>query len=83
MSDLSSLGLNPPPPQREDTQPIEQVIVQKSLDRVLAFTGKTLDDVINDPISRNLVHAYYRLYKQVHRACEVVDLERWWNGAGI
>jgi hypothetical protein len=31
-------------------------------------------------VARNQVRAYYKLYKRVERCCEVVDLERWWNG---
>lgn len=57
------------------------VVVQQPLRRVMAAIGLSIDDVVNDPISRNLVFGYYKLYKQVKRTCEVVDLERWWNGA--
>jgi hypothetical protein len=59
----------------------EYVQVQQPLRLVLAFTGHSIDDVINHPVARNRVRAYYRVYKQVERGCEVVDLERWWNGA--
>ena len=59
----------------------EYVQVQQPLRRVLAFTGHSIDDVINHPVARHRVRAYYKLYKQVERGCEVVDLERWWNGA--
>jgi hypothetical protein len=33
--------------------------------RLLAFTGYTIHDVINDPIARNAVAVYYRLYRQI------------------
>ena len=58
----------------------EYVQVQQPLRRVLAFTGHSIDDVVSNPVARNTVRAYYRLYKEVERGCEVVDLERWWNG---
>ncbi len=56
------------------------VIVQQPLRRVMAAIGLSIDDVVNDPVCRNLVFGYYKLYKNVKRTCETVDLERWWNG---
>ena len=58
----------------------EYVQVQRPLRRVLAFTGHSIDDVVNNPVARNKVRAFYKLYKDVERGCDVVDLERWWNG---
>jgi hypothetical protein len=58
---------------------IEHVILQRPLHRVLAFTRRTIDDVINDPIARNQVRAYFKLHKWVHRASEISELERQWN----
>jgi len=49
---------------------------------VLAFTGFSIHDVINDPIARNIVAGYFKLHRQVWRRCEIVDLERWWNNTG-
>ncbi|MBC8105924.1 MAG: hypothetical protein H7Z14_04990 [Anaerolineae bacterium] len=63
-------------PQRDK---IEHVIVQRPLQRVLAFTRRTIDDVINDPIARNEVRGYFKLYKLVQRGSEVVELEKQWN----
>jgi hypothetical protein len=80
MADLSSLGFRSRWSPRRDAAAIEHVMVKHPLRRVLAFTGRTIDDVINDPIARNEVIGYYKLQRQVERACEVVDLERWWNG---
>jgi hypothetical protein len=59
--------------------PTEYLVVQRPLRRVLAFTGRTIDDVVNNPIAKAEVLGYYKLYKQVHRAGEVRDLERQWN----
>ena len=58
---------------------IEHVIVQRPLQRVLAFTRRSIDDVINDPIARNEVLGYYKLYRWVQRGSEINDLERQWN----
>ena len=58
---------------------IEHVIVQRPLQRVLAFTRRSIDDVINDPIARNEVRGYYKLYRWVQRGSEVSELERQWD----
>lgn len=58
---------------------IENVIVQRPLHRVLAFTRRTIDDVINDPIARSEVRGYFKVYKFIQRGSEVVELERQWN----
>jgi len=75
-------GLNPASnrllPAREATA--QFVINDQPLRRVLAFTGRTIDDVINCPIARNEVRGFYKLHRQVERSCEITELERWWNG---
>ncbi len=55
---------------------------QNSLQRVLSHTGKTLDDVINCPISRDLVRGYYKLSCDIDRRSETIELERQWNPLG-
>jgi hypothetical protein len=57
----------------------EHVIVQRPLHRILAFTGYTIDDVVQNPIAKNAVLGYYKLHKQVARRCEIVDLEKQWS----
>ena len=77
MSDLGALGLRrllPHGPART-----EQVLVQKPLARVMAFTGRSIDDIVNDPLSKRLVLGYYKLHKWVDREMEVSALERQWN----
>jgi hypothetical protein len=61
---------------------VEFVVRQRQLHRVLAFTGRSIDDVVNDPIAKNQVRGYFKLAKQIERAGEVTELERQWNGAG-
>ena len=58
----------------------EHLIVQSRLNRILSFTGRTIHDVINDPISRNIVKGYYKLSRQIDCSSEVTELERQWNG---
>ena len=59
--------------------PAEHVVVQRPLRRVLAFMGRSIDDVVNDPIIKREVLGYYKLHKQIDRGMEVRDLERQWN----
>lgn len=68
------LAPEPPPP-----DPIVERAVRHPLHRVLAITGRTIDDVVNDPIARNEVYGYYKLHRQVERSAEVRELERQWN----
>ena len=65
---------------RQVADGVEHVIVQRPLHRVLAFTGRSIDDVVNDPIAKREVLGYYKLHKWVYRQSEISDLERQWNG---
>jgi hypothetical protein len=62
-----------------EPEPLVQYATQRPLHRVLAFTRRSIDDVVNDPIAKNEVYGYYKLYRQIQRAGEVRDLERQWN----
>lgn len=57
----------------------ELVVIQRPLQRVLAFTGHSIHDVINCPIARREVLGYYKLHRWVERNCEISELERQWN----
>jgi len=61
----------------------EHVLVQRPLQRVLAFTGRSIDDVVNSPIVKNEVLGFYKLHRFVERRSDVVDLERQWNPLGM
>ena len=54
-------------------------MLQRPLQRVLAFRGRTIDDVVNDPFVKNEIFGYWKVHKQVQRICEVAELERQWN----
>ncbi len=52
---------------------------QSPLRGIFAFIGRSIDDVINDPIARQEVRGYFKLHKQIERSCQVTELERQWN----
>ena len=72
-------SIRPQPTDGAGPDPLVEHIVRRPLNRVLAFTGRSIDDVVNDPIAKNEVYGYYKLYRQVERAGQVRDLERQWN----
>jgi hypothetical protein len=79
MSNDSILGFGGPVPQKPSGDNVEYVLIQRPLQRVLAFTRRSIDDVINDPIARNEVIGYFKLYRWIQRESEISDLERQWN----
>jgi hypothetical protein len=74
-----SLRLSSSDDQGDLPDPLIERVVQRPLNRVLAFLGRGIDDVVNDPIVKNQVYGYYKLHRQVTRAGEVRELERQWN----
>lgn len=54
-------------------------MIQRPLQRILAFRGRSIDDIVNDRIVKNEIYGYWKLHKQVERTCEIVELERQWN----
>lgn len=79
MSALNGLGLGMRRIHRPNQDNVEQVLTQRPLHRVLAFTGNSIDDVVNSPLVKNQVLGYYRLYRQVERRSDIRELERQWN----
>jgi hypothetical protein len=67
---------------RSEDQRASYVVKERPLHRVLNFTGRTIDDIVNNPIVKNEVLGYYKLQRFVERRCEIVDLERQWNPLG-
>ena len=64
---------------RDDRDRVEHVLTQRPLHRVLAFTRRSIDDVVNSPIAKNEVKGFYKLYRQIERQSEITELERQWN----
>jgi hypothetical protein len=60
----------------------ESRIIQKRLNRVLAFTRLTIDAVVNSRIAKNQVLGYWKLSRQIDRSSEITELERQWNPFG-
>ena len=81
MSDLRGLGMSRSPVLSDAHPKVSYVLNQRVLHRVLNFTGRTIDDVVNCPIAKNQVRGYFKLHRFVQRRCEVRDLERQWNPA--
>jgi hypothetical protein len=81
MSRLTALGLGLPNHADAGRGPasIEFILIQRPLRRILAFTRRSIDDVVNDPIAKREVLGYYKLHKQIQRGIEARELERQWN----
>ena len=74
-----SLGFPTFPLPVQDNARTEFVLIQRTLGRLLAFTGHSIDDLVNDQIVKNKVLGYYKLHKHIERRSEVLELERQWN----
>jgi hypothetical protein len=79
MSNLGSLGIGKVFLFGRPAGDPEHVILHRPLDRILAFTGFSIDDVVDNPIAKNAVLGYYKLHKQILRRGEILELERLWN----
>lgn len=76
---MKPLGIGVPHLGRDVTARLEHVFIHHPLRRILAFTRRTIDDVINDPMARNEVRCFYKLQRSIERHSEIRDLERQWN----
>lgn len=79
---MNSLGLHIDRHDDRDLPRTEHVMLQRPLQRVLAFRGRSIDDVVNCPIVKNEIYGFWKLHKQIIRTCEIVELERQWNSVG-
>ncbi|MBV8781233.1 MAG: hypothetical protein JO353_07530 [Phycisphaerae bacterium] len=77
------LSLNRPSLSDPPSAGLQQVQRHTELSRVLAFIGRSIDDVINDPIARNQVWCYFKLLKQIERQALIGELERQWNAVSV
>ena len=74
---LFNFGRRQSPPDMGGATTIIQT--ERVLRRILAFTGRTIDDVVNSPLTKNEILGYYKLHRSIDRQSEVHDLERQWN----
>ena len=83
MSLFNSLGIGVPRLVRPGNDRQELIVVHRPLRRVMAFLGCSINQLCDDPIVKNQVFGYFKLYKEINRRTEMRDLERQWNSAGI
>ncbi len=62
---------------------VSHVIHQHPLQRILAFTGRSIHDVIDSAIARREVAAYFKVHKLIARRAEILDLEQQWNSTPL
>jgi hypothetical protein len=81
MSNIGGIGLSFPRGRRRGAHGVEYIATQSPLRRVLAFRGRSIDDVVNNAIVKSEIFGYFKLQKQIERISESVELERQWNAA--
>jgi len=62
---------------------VEYVNPQHVLQRILAFTGQSIDDVVNHRVSKNIVAGHYKLLREIKRQGEIRELENQWNSVRL
>ena len=62
-----------------DNQRTEHIMLQRPLQRVLEFRGRSIDDVVNSQIVKNEVRLYWNFHKQIIRQSEITELEKQWR----
>jgi hypothetical protein len=82
MSNVWGIGLGGLVRRGSDEPATEHVVVQRPLQRVLAFRGRSIDDVVNCPIVKSEIYGYWKLMGHIKRRSEVLELERQWNSIG-
>lgn len=60
----------------------EFVLTQRPLRRIMAFAGRSIDDVVNCPIAKREVARYFKVSRRMKRRIEVLELESQWNELG-
>lgn len=60
----------------------EFVLAQRPLGRIMAFAGRTIDEVVNCPIAKRQVALYFKLGRWMDRRIELLELEAQWNELG-
>jgi hypothetical protein len=82
MSSINALGLVARRRGSQQSSSTEYVMVQKPLRRLLAFRGRSIHDVVNDPLVKNEVLVYWKVFKLIERRSETLALEQQWNPLG-
>ena len=58
---------------------VEHVQRHRPMQQLLAFAGRSIDDVINCPVARREVVLFFRVGRQIQRWGETLELEQQWN----
>ena len=82
MGNLDALGLGLSRPGRGDQRRVQHVLLLNSLRRIMAFRHRSIDDIVNSPIAKNEMYAYWKLQHQIDRHGELIELEKQWNPLG-
>jgi len=61
----------------------EHLLFQRPLQRVLEFRGRSIDDVVNNPMVKNEIRLYWKFHKQIIRQGEITELETQWNAIAL
>jgi hypothetical protein len=79
MSQFGSLGIGPQRRLQADQPQAAYLLARLPLQRILSFRARTIDDVVNSPLVKNEILAYWKLHKQLEAMSEIFDLEQQWN----
>lgn len=60
----------------------EFVLSERPLRRIMAFAGRSIDEIVNCPIAKREVARYFKIGRMIERRSEVFDLEEQWNPLG-
>ncbi len=61
---------------------VTHVVRQRRLARLLAFAGRSIDDVVNCGVAKRQIVHYFKTERAVARRIAVLELERQWNSLG-
>jgi hypothetical protein len=82
MNQISGLGISVLRPTLRDEPRNEYVLTQRPLARVLAFRNRDINDLVNSQFVKNEILGYWKVYRQIQRRSEVIELEGQWNHLG-
>jgi hypothetical protein len=81
MNPLGSLGISPQSKLQQDYPQAAYLLARLPLTRILAFRARSIDDVVNSPLVKNEILAFWKLHKQLEAMGEIFELEQQWNNA--
>jgi hypothetical protein len=79
MSELNWLGTGRIERRNEQPATAAHVLLRRPLHQVMAFTGRSIDEIVNSPVAKNHVRRYFKVHRLVQRRSEILELEDQWN----